>query len=173
MKIGDLAVASDTGIETIRFYEREALLPAPGRTQGNFRIYEQAHLERLRFIRRCRSLDMSLDDVRVLLRFKDEPGAACQDAPLPGPGSEGRSIRPPWFDSIEVDSYGLGTSTRQRRLLTIPRIVEYIPWTKGLWPAILPVNEARLRSCAPGFGAQRQNTAKRAWLVAGGSCAQC
>jgi Cd(II)/Pb(II)-responsive transcriptional regulator len=79
MKIGDLALASDTGIETIRFYEREALLPAPGRTQGNFRVYEQAHLERLRFIRRCRSLDMSLDDVRVLLRFKDEPGAACQD----------------------------------------------------------------------------------------------
>ncbi|TNY03510.1 MerR family DNA-binding transcriptional regulator, partial [Escherichia coli] len=39
MKIGDLSAASTTPIETIRFYEREGLLPAPGRTQGNFRVY--------------------------------------------------------------------------------------------------------------------------------------
>lgn len=68
MKIGDLSAASTTPIETIRFYEREGLLPAPGRTQGNFRVYEAPHLERLQFIRYCRGLDMSLDEVRVLLR---------------------------------------------------------------------------------------------------------
>ena len=79
MKIGDLSAASATGIETIRYYEREGLLPAPGRTQGNFRVYEAAHLERLQFIRHCRSLDMSLDEVRVLLKFKDAPGEACGD----------------------------------------------------------------------------------------------
>jgi Cd(II)/Pb(II)-responsive transcriptional regulator len=77
MKIGDLATASSTQIETIRYYEREGLLPAPARTQGNFRVYEAPHLERLQFIRYCRSLDMSLDEVRVLLRFKDDPGADC------------------------------------------------------------------------------------------------
>ena len=77
MKIGDLSSASATPIETIRFYEREGLLPAPGRTQGNFRVYEAPHLERLQFIRHCRGLDMSLDEVRALLRFKDAPGADC------------------------------------------------------------------------------------------------
>jgi Cd(II)/Pb(II)-responsive transcriptional regulator len=79
MKIGDLATASATPIETIRYYEREGLLPAPARTQGNFRVYEGPHLERLQFIRYCRGLDMSLDEVRVLLRFKDAPGENCGD----------------------------------------------------------------------------------------------
>lgn len=79
MKIGELATASSTPIETIRYYEREGLLPAPARTQGNFRLYESQHLERLQFIRYCRSLDMSLDEIRVLLRFKDEPGQDCAD----------------------------------------------------------------------------------------------
>jgi len=79
MKIGDLSTASATPIETIRFYEKEGLLPAPGRTQGNFRLYEAPHLERLQFIRYCRGLDMSLDEVRVLLRFKDAPGEDCGD----------------------------------------------------------------------------------------------
>lgn len=79
MKIGDLATASSTAIDTIRYYEREGLLPAPARTQGGFRVYEPIHLERLQFIRFCRGLDMSLDEVRVLLRVKDEPGSDCGD----------------------------------------------------------------------------------------------
>jgi len=77
MRIGELATASSTPIETIRYYEREGLLPAPGRTEGNFRIYEAPHLERLQFIRHCRGLDMSLDEVRVLLRFRDAPQDDC------------------------------------------------------------------------------------------------
>ena len=79
MKIGELSTASSTPIETIRYYEREGLLPSPARTQGNFRVYEAPHLDRLQFIRHCRSLDMSLDEVRVLLRFKDDPTASCGD----------------------------------------------------------------------------------------------
>ncbi|WP_395702281.1 Cd(II)/Pb(II)-responsive transcriptional regulator [Aquabacterium sp.] len=79
MKIGELAAASATPIETIRFYEREGLLPEPARSQGNFRLYEAPHLERLQFIRHCRGLDMSLDEVRVLLKFKDAPGDDCGD----------------------------------------------------------------------------------------------
>lgn len=79
MKIGELSTASATHIETIRYYEREGLLPAPARSQGNLRIYETQHLERLQFIRYCRGLDMSLDEVRVLLRFKDDPAAECGD----------------------------------------------------------------------------------------------
>lgn len=79
MKIGDLSAASATPIETIRYYEREGLLPLAARTQGNFRVYEPPHLERLQFIRYCRGLDMSLDEVRVLLRVKDDPAAECGD----------------------------------------------------------------------------------------------
>lgn len=79
MKIGEISAAARTPIETIRFYEREGLLPKPPRSEGNFRRYDAQHLERLQFIRHCRSLDMSLDEVRVLLRFKDEPEADCGD----------------------------------------------------------------------------------------------
>jgi Cd(II)/Pb(II)-responsive transcriptional regulator len=79
MKIGALSAAAATPVETIRYYEREGLLPAPARTGGNFRTYERAHLERLQFIRHCRSLDMSLAEVRVLLKVKDDPAADCGD----------------------------------------------------------------------------------------------
>ena len=77
MKIGELAHASGTPVETIRFYEREALLPEPERTESNYRIYTQSHADRLSSIRHCRNLDMTLDEVRVLLRFKDAPREDC------------------------------------------------------------------------------------------------
>ncbi|MCA0244199.1 MAG: Cd(II)/Pb(II)-responsive transcriptional regulator [Proteobacteria bacterium] len=79
MKIGELATASSTPVETIRYYERAGLLPPPARSEGNFRVYEAPHLERLQFIRYCRGLDMSLDEVRALLRARDDPAEACAD----------------------------------------------------------------------------------------------
>ncbi len=82
MKIGDLATASATPVETIRYYEREGILPKPGRTLGNYRVYEENHLERLQFVRYCRGLDMSLDEVRVLLRLKDSPDENCGEVNL-------------------------------------------------------------------------------------------
>jgi Cd(II)/Pb(II)-responsive transcriptional regulator len=77
MKIGDLARQTDTPVATIRFYEREGLLPAPARTASNYRRYDATHVERLRFIRHCRNLDMGLDEIRALLRFKDHPEEDC------------------------------------------------------------------------------------------------
>lgn len=77
MKIGELSAETGTAIETIRFYEREGLLPAPSRTSGNFRIYDDSHVERLAFIRHCRSLDMALTEIRLLLGFKDAPNEDC------------------------------------------------------------------------------------------------
>jgi len=77
MKIGDLARDTRTPVETIRYYERAGLLPPAPRSDGNYRIYRPEHTQRLGFIRHCRSLDMSLDEIRVLLRFKDAPGEAC------------------------------------------------------------------------------------------------
>jgi Cd(II)/Pb(II)-responsive transcriptional regulator len=77
MKIGELAVAGDTTVEAIRFYEREGLLPPPRRTEGNYRDFDAEHVERLSFIRRCRSLNIGLDDIRTLLRFRDDPCGRC------------------------------------------------------------------------------------------------
>jgi len=77
MKIGELADRTGTQAETIRYYEREGLLPDAARSSGNYRIYGPDHVTRLTFIRHCRALDMALDEIRLLLRFKDAPGGNC------------------------------------------------------------------------------------------------
>ena len=77
MRIGDLAESTGTAIETIRFYEREGLIPAARRAENNYRMYTPAHAERLAFIRHCRNLDMTLDEIRTLLRLRDAPMQDC------------------------------------------------------------------------------------------------
>jgi Cd(II)/Pb(II)-responsive transcriptional regulator len=77
MKIGVLSTQTGVPVDTIRHYEREGLLPETPRTEGNYRIYEAAHAQRLSFIRHCRGLDMTLDEIRALLRFKDAPSEDC------------------------------------------------------------------------------------------------
>ena len=79
MKIGDLGHQFDLPVETIRFYERENLLPMPDRTAGNYRIYGEAHADRLRFILNCRALDMTLDEIRELLTYHDNPTTDCDE----------------------------------------------------------------------------------------------
>lgn len=79
MKIGELAKITGTQVETIRYYEREGLLASPARSEGNFRLYMDSHVERLSFIRRCRLLDMSHEEIRGLLRFKDTPNEHCAE----------------------------------------------------------------------------------------------
>ena len=75
--IGAMARDTECPPETIRYYERAGLLPPPARTAGNYRLYGRAHLERLVFIRNCRTLDMTLDEIKQLLRFRDEPQSEC------------------------------------------------------------------------------------------------
>lgn len=77
MKIGELARLARSNVDTIRYYEREGLLAEPGRSEGNYRIYGSMHLERLTFIRHCRGLDMTLDEIRTLLHFKESPEENC------------------------------------------------------------------------------------------------
>lgn len=77
MKIGQLASATGTPVETIRYYERAGLLPAAPRTEGNYRDYDGSHVQRLSFIRHCRALDMALDEIRTLLQLQDAPGGDC------------------------------------------------------------------------------------------------
>lgn len=67
MKIGELAQLAQCTVETIRYYEKEGLLAAPARTAGNYRSYDNSHLERLRFIRNCRLLAMTHEEIHGLL----------------------------------------------------------------------------------------------------------
>jgi Cd(II)/Pb(II)-responsive transcriptional regulator len=77
MKIGDLAQRVGISVETIRFYEQKGLVPPPARTSGNFRDYTEEHLERLTMIRHCRALDMSHEEIQVLLGCLDQPADSC------------------------------------------------------------------------------------------------
>lgn len=78
MKIGELAKRANCPVETLRYWEREGLLPAPARTEGNYRMYSPAHLEQVLFIRNCRVLDMSLDEIRQLLALWHAPQENCE-----------------------------------------------------------------------------------------------
>ena len=79
LKIGELAKRTGCLVETIRYYEREGLLLEPARSEGNYRLYTDIDVERLQFIRHCRSLDMTLQEIRTLLRFRDTPDENCSE----------------------------------------------------------------------------------------------
>jgi MerR family mercuric resistance operon transcriptional regulator len=68
--IGELARQTGASIETIRYYERIGLMPRPPRTGGGRRAFGPESLSALNFIRRCRELGFSLDDVRALLALR-------------------------------------------------------------------------------------------------------
>jgi len=77
MRIGELAKVAHCTTDTIRFYEKEGLMPDAQRTDANYRQYSTAHVERLRFIRNCRALDMTHDEIRALLTLTDQPSDRC------------------------------------------------------------------------------------------------
>ena len=77
--IGGLSKHTSTNIETIRYYERVGLLPAPARSSGGYRLYGTDHLKRLNFIRRARALGFSIGEVRTLLRLADERKRPCAE----------------------------------------------------------------------------------------------
>ncbi|MDE2598409.1 MAG: Cd(II)/Pb(II)-responsive transcriptional regulator [Rhodocyclaceae bacterium] len=79
MRIGELGQAAGVDVETIRFYEKSGLLPAPARSENGYRAYGSTHLERLAFIRHCRALDIPLSEVQRLLEFVEHPNADCGD----------------------------------------------------------------------------------------------
>lgn len=80
LKIGDLARATGTKAETIRFYEKIGLMPPPERTGGNYRNYTKTHLKRLNFIRHARGLGFDIAEIRSLLDLADQPERDCAEA---------------------------------------------------------------------------------------------
>lgn len=78
MKIGELASATATKVETVRYYEKIGLLALPARTSANYRAYGNEHLARLSFIRRARDLGFTLEAVRELLTLSDDKARSCE-----------------------------------------------------------------------------------------------
>jgi len=79
LTIGRLAARTGVNIETIRYYERIGMVPAPPRSPGGQRRYQESHLRRLSFVRRCRELGFPLDEIRTLLALVDGGDYTCAE----------------------------------------------------------------------------------------------
>lgn len=75
--IGELARETGVKVVTVRYYEQIGLLPQPARTSGNYRTYTEDHFARLRFIRRCRDLGFSVEQIRELLGLTSKDAPSC------------------------------------------------------------------------------------------------
>jgi MerR family mercuric resistance operon transcriptional regulator len=78
--IGEAARRSGVAVETIRYYERAGLIPAPPRRGNGRRDYDAAAVARLHFVRRCRSFGFSLAEARTLLALADQSETDCAAA---------------------------------------------------------------------------------------------
>jgi MerR family mercuric resistance operon transcriptional regulator len=79
LKTGELAKRARVNVETLRFYEREGLMPEPPRRRSGYREYPAESVQRIRFIKRAQELGFSLREVRELLALRVEPGTTCAD----------------------------------------------------------------------------------------------
>lgn len=77
LTIGKVAEKTGCNVETIRFYEKERLLPEPERTDGGHRLFTASMVDRLVFIRRCRELGFAMGDIRQLLSLVDREQVSC------------------------------------------------------------------------------------------------
>ena len=80
LSIGSASDRAGVKIPTIRYYEKSGLLPAVARSAGNRRVYDEAAVRRLRFIRHARELGFEVASIRQLLHLSDNPMQSCQDA---------------------------------------------------------------------------------------------
>jgi DNA-binding transcriptional MerR regulator len=78
-RIGDLSRETGVKVVTIRYYEKVRLMPTVSRTDGNYRAYSIEQVRRLGFIRRCRDLGFTLDQIRDLLQLSSQKNAACDE----------------------------------------------------------------------------------------------
>lgn len=77
MQIGSVSAQTGLSIDAIRFYEKQRLLERPPRTQGGFRLFNDADIQRIQFIRRAQRLGFSLPEIRELLAAERDENAAC------------------------------------------------------------------------------------------------
>jgi len=93
LTIGRLALSAGVNLETVRYYERIELMPAPARTQGGHRCYSPEHAQRLRFIRRARELGFSIEAIHRLIALSEPTAQSCNQV---------RDMAQEHLDSIEA-----------------------------------------------------------------------
>lgn len=79
MAIGEVAKSSGVSIETIRYYEREGLLAAAERKESGYRVFNQDHVRRLRFIQKAKTLGFSLREISELLSIREDPKGSSRE----------------------------------------------------------------------------------------------
>jgi DNA-binding transcriptional MerR regulator len=80
MTVGELSKQAGVNLETVRFYEKQKLLPRPERTSGGHRVYTDADVKRLQFIQRAKWVGFTLKEIRTLMRVREaDPGQSCED----------------------------------------------------------------------------------------------
>ncbi|MGH7583223.1 MAG: MerR family transcriptional regulator [Gemmatimonadales bacterium] len=79
LTISQVAKAADVNTETIRYYEREGLLPEPPRSPAGYRQYTENAVRRVRFMKRAQTLGFTLAEIGLLLRLRVKHGAACKE----------------------------------------------------------------------------------------------
>lgn len=78
VKIGELSTRSGCSVQTIRYYEKEGLIPKPARTESNYRVYDTTALKTLRFIKNCRAMDLTLGEIKQLILLQRSPEETCE-----------------------------------------------------------------------------------------------
>lgn len=79
MKIGELAARAGVSVDTVRFYEKRGLLPAPRRRASGYRTYTDQTLQRLRLVKFVQSLGLGLDEIGEVLTLLDQGTASCEN----------------------------------------------------------------------------------------------
>lgn len=79
LKIGEVAARGGVNLQTIRYYERERLLPKPPRLDSGYRVFPEQTVDRIRFIKRAQELGFSLAEIRDLLSIQIDPNKECSD----------------------------------------------------------------------------------------------
>ncbi|HXQ16107.1 MAG TPA: helix-turn-helix domain-containing protein [Caulobacteraceae bacterium] len=102
LTIGRLAAQSGVNLETVRYYERIGLMPAPDRTAGGHRVYDQAHRRRLTFVRRGRELGFGIEAIRTLLALAEPGHRSCDDV-LAVAGAHLREVRAKLADLARLE----------------------------------------------------------------------
>jgi len=77
MRIGELAERTGTTTKTIRYYESIDLIPEPTRTESGYRVYDDAAVDRLRFIREAQATGLSLTEIQSILELKESGATSC------------------------------------------------------------------------------------------------
>ncbi len=79
MKIGELATRAGVSVDTVRFYEKRGLLPAPPRRASGYRIYTDRAVERIRWVKFVQGLGLDLDEIREVLAMLEQGSASCEN----------------------------------------------------------------------------------------------